>query len=131
MVKFRSNLQINKVEYDNPKQFKKPSTLLRKQLTNKQQVWSNYLVPNFMTSLIYILNFAADLCLAIQHYREEDYVSAFITFFLTYIPAISSFFFTLSNVDAWPGENFSCGNVKWLFGKFGEHLLFPVWAMYR
>lgn len=131
MVTFRSNLQINKVENDYPKQFKKPTTLLRKQLTNKQQVWSNYLVPNMMTSLIYILNFTADLCLAIQHYREENYVYASITFFLTYVPAIGSIFFTLSDVNAWPGDNCSCENFKWLFGKLGEHLLFPIWAMYR
>lgn len=131
MVKFQSTLQINK-EVEVPLKYTKPVTLFQSPLTTKQQVCSNYLLPNLFTTLLFILNFAADLCLAIQHSRDGNNVEAALTLFWMLVPTIGSIFFSLSDYDLWP-ERFGFGleNFKWMMVKLLEHSFFPVWAMYR
>ncbi|GLV38807.1 uncharacterized protein CBL_05806 [Carabus blaptoides fortunei] len=112
--------------------FSKPDTLLKSPLTLKQQSYWNYIVPVTLTTLIYILNFAADLCLVVQHNRDEQYFFAYITLAWIYLPVLGSFFLTMSNVDIWPEEQgFGRANLRWLCIKVLQHMFFPIWAMYR
>lgn len=112
--------------------FSKPDTLLQTRLTLKQQVYWNYLLPISLTTLIYILNFAADTCLVLQHKRDEQYFFAFVTSAWIHLPVVGSFFLTMSNVDIWPQQQgFGKENLRWLCIKVLQHLFFPVWAMYR
>lgn len=112
--------------------FNKSTTLLKYPLTRKQYVICYYLVPYCFSSALYIINYTADTVLSYQHYDEGDSYHASLTLFWTFVPAIACFFLGVTNLELWPNEE-KCGVLSWKwFGiRFIQHLLFPIWAMFR
>lgn len=112
--------------------FKKSTTLFQYNLTSKQNIYTHYILPTSLSLVIYILHLSSDLVLSYQHYKTENPFYASFTLFLIFVPAISSFFLTVINLNLWPDEE-TCGSrsIKWFFIRFFQHLFFPIWAMYR
>lgn len=112
--------------------FKKSTTLFNYRLKPEQNVYTHYILPTTLSLIIYILHFSIDVVLSYQHYKGGNPFYASFTLFLTFVPAIGSFFLTIINLDLWPNEE-NCGkrSFKWFFIRFFQHLFFPIWAMFR
>lgn len=106
--------------------------LLGYDLTAKQDVWVNYLLPTFGACLLFILHFASDLVLTYRHFVEENPIWASLTLFFMYLPVLGCFVITISSWELWPKYE-GCGwtNIKWALLKILQHVFFPIWSMWR
>ncbi|XP_022908319.2 uncharacterized protein [Onthophagus taurus] len=107
-------------------------TILGYELSAKQDVIANYLIPAITGCLCYILLFAADLGTVYRHFEEENPVWASLTLLFMFLPVIGCFIWVISSWELWP-EIEGCGrnNVKWALWKVLQHFFFPIWSMWR
>ncbi|XP_018577197.1 uncharacterized protein LOC108915611 [Anoplophora glabripennis] len=110
----------------------KNKVLLGYKLSSHQDALVNYLVPSICACLLYIFIIATDIAVIFCHYKNGDPIWASLTIFIMYLPLLGSFIIIISNWDLWP-ELVGCGieNIKWFVIKTLEHLLFPIWSMWR
>lgn len=107
-------------------------TLLGYELSPCQDAIANYLVPSICACLLYMFIIAGDVAVIFCHYKNGDPIWASLTIFFMYLPLLGSYIIIISNWELWP-ELEGCGieNIKWFIVKTLEHLLFPVWSMWR
>ncbi|XP_057666131.1 uncharacterized protein LOC130899946 [Diorhabda carinulata] len=106
--------------------------LLTYELNSKQDALVNYLVPSVCACILYMFLIAADIAVIFSHYKNGDPIWASLTLFILYIPVLASFIIIISNWELWPEfESCSKVNLIWFWTKVLEHLLFPVWSMWR
>ncbi|KAG5898961.1 hypothetical protein JTB14_004681 [Gonioctena quinquepunctata] len=110
----------------------KNKTLLGYKLTPRQDAIVNHLVPSVCACILYMFIIAGDVGVVVSHYRNGDPIWASLTLFFMYLPVIGSFVIIVSNWELWP-EFLGCGrkNLIWFCLKVAEHLVFPVWNMWR
>lgn len=110
----------------------KKSTILGYELTPRQDAWVNYLVPSIGACFLYMFLVASDISVVISHSRNGDPIWSLLTLFFMFLPVLGSFVIIVSNWELWP-EFEGCGreNIIWFWTKILEHLLFPVWSMWR
>lgn len=109
-----------------------PKTFINYELTPRQNVIINHFIPSICSLLLYILLFASDSVLVFRHYKDEDPIWASVTLFIIYLPSLCSYIVIISSWELWPKmEGCGCDNFLWWLIKTLEHLLFPVWAMWR
>ncbi|XP_045471042.1 uncharacterized protein LOC123678194 [Harmonia axyridis] len=101
-------------------------------LKPKQNALLNYLVPAFGGCILYIFLFASDVGLVHKHYENWHKGLAWISLMFMYLPAFGSYVIILSCLDLWPERRFGGKkNFFWLCHKTVQHLLFPVWSLWR
>lgn len=112
--------------------FKRQTTFLHYPLNKKQDIKHNLLIPLCVSCVVYMIHFAADIVLAYQHHNTENEFYRSLTLLWVFLPVIASFVLTVSNLKLWPEEEgFGRLSFKWLGVRILQHLLFPVWAMFR
>ncbi|XP_044266353.1 uncharacterized protein LOC123012471 [Tribolium madens] len=107
-------------------------TFLNYELTPRQDIIINYFIPSVCSFLLYIFLFASDCVVVFRHYKDEDPIWASVTLFIIYFPSLCSYIVVTSSWELWPEmEGCGCDNFLWWLIKTLEHLLFPVWAIWR
>ncbi|XP_066260718.1 uncharacterized protein [Euwallacea similis] len=110
----------------------KTKTLFGYELTPRQNLLLNHLLPSVLASLLFIFIIAADIGVIFRHYKDDDPIWASLTLFCMYLPALGSLVIILTDADYWPDpENMTKENFVWMIKKILGHLLFPVWSMWR
>ncbi|KAJ8912120.1 hypothetical protein NQ315_013209 [Exocentrus adspersus] len=111
---------------------KSKKTLLGYELSEREDAVINYLVPSVCACLLYIFIIASDIAVIFCHYKNNNPIWGSLTIFLMYLPPLGSYIIIVSNWELWPEEE-GCGmeNIKWFTWKTVEHILFPVWNMWR
>lgn len=107
-------------------------TFLNYEVTPHYDAVLNYLLPSVFSCILYILVFSSDVGMVFRHYKDDNPIWASVTLFVMYLPAIISYVLIVSDWLLWP-EMYGCSllNITWFTIKTLEHLLFPVWAMWR
>ncbi|XP_066157830.1 uncharacterized protein [Euwallacea fornicatus] len=110
----------------------KTKTLFGYELTPRQNLLLNHLLPSVLASLLFIFIIAADIGVIFRHCKDDDPIWASLTLFCMYLPVIGSLIIILTDADYWPDpENMTRENCAWMMKKILGHLLFPVWSMWR
>ncbi|XP_008544814.1 uncharacterized protein LOC103569338 [Microplitis demolitor] len=112
---------------------KKSTRCLKIPLKSTEQIYLIFLIPTLVSCCIYMINFASDLVVAIQHFRESNPVWGGLTIGFMYAPAIAYFVLTVSRPDWWMTEDqkLSRGVVAWFFIQLCQLIAFPFFALYR
>ncbi|CAH1186242.1 unnamed protein product [Phyllotreta striolata] len=106
--------------------------LLGYELTPRQDALVNHLVPSLGACILYVLLIAGDVGVIFRHYKDDDPIWGSLTLFILYVPVLASFIIVISNWELWPEfESCSRNNLIWFWTKVAEHLLFPIWSMWR
>lgn len=101
-------------------------------LSSKQNVYVNYLLPSIIGCLFYVFLFAVDFVTFYRHLRDDNPIWASLTLLFLYMPVIGCFILIVSSWELWPElDGFSFRNIKWFMFKFMQHLFFPLWSMWR
>ncbi|KAK9879719.1 hypothetical protein WA026_006779 [Henosepilachna vigintioctopunctata] len=107
-------------------------TLLGFPLTAKQDVLYNYLIPSTGACFLYVFLLATEISLIHRHFKDGNYVWAWITLVFLYLPAFGSCAITLSSLELWPDVKlWTKNNIVWVLIKIVQHLLFPIWSLWR
>ncbi|XP_043288528.1 uncharacterized protein [Venturia canescens] len=112
---------------------RKPARCLKVPLKSTEQIYLVFLMPILFGCAVYVINFAADFVVAIQHYREGHPFWAIATIALMYAPAFVYFALTVSRPDWWMTEDESIkdGVLAWFAMQILQLLAFPLFALYR
>lgn len=112
---------------------RKPTKCLQVPLKSTEQIYLVFLIPAIASCLVYVLHFAADLVVAVQHFREENPVWACITIGFMYAPALAYFILTISRPDWWMTDDDKLykGAFLWFLLQLVKLLAFPLFALYR
>ena len=111
----------------------RPTRCFKIPLKPTEHIYLLCLIPTLVKCILYVVNFSADLVVAVQHFREENPIWGFSTISLIYLPAIVYFVLTVSRPDWWmtDDDKVSKGAFAW-FGLQLCHLIaFPLFALYR
>ncbi|OXU28218.1 hypothetical protein TSAR_011729 [Trichomalopsis sarcophagae] len=112
---------------------RKPTKCLKVPLKSTEQIYLIFLIPAIASCLVYVLHFAADLVVAVQHFREENPVWACITIGFMYAPALAYFILTISRPDWWMTDDDKLykGAFLWFLLQLIKLIAFPLFALYR
>ncbi|XP_034943341.1 uncharacterized protein [Chelonus insularis] len=112
---------------------KKSTRCLKIPLNSTEQIYLVFLIPAVLSCCVYMLHFAADLVVAVQHFREENPIWGSCTIVFMYAPAIAYFILTVSRPDWWMTEDqkVSKGIFVWLTFQLCQLIAFPLFALYR
>jgi hypothetical protein len=102
-------------------------------LRSKEQIYLIFLLPSIVHCFVYVLHFSADLVVAVQHFKENNSMWAFITILFIYAPALVYFILTISRPDWWMTDydKMYKGIFLWLLLQLGKLIAFPFFALYR
>ncbi|XP_014204092.1 uncharacterized protein LOC106636260 [Copidosoma floridanum] len=112
---------------------RKSTRYMKIPLKSREQVYLVFLVPTIISCLVYVLHFAADLVVALQHYRENNPAWACITVGFMYAPAVAYFVLTISRPDWWmtDDDKLHKGAFLWCLMQIAKLVAFPFFALYR
>ena len=98
-----------------------------------EQIVLIFLIPTIINCYIYVLHFASDLVVAVQHFREHNPVWACITIAFMYAPALAYFVLTVSRPDWWMTDDDKLykGAFLWFLLQVVKLITFPLFALYR
>ncbi|XP_012524983.1 uncharacterized protein LOC105830291 [Monomorium pharaonis] len=102
-------------------------------LKSTEQIYLIFLVPALISCCVYIVHFAADLVVAIQHFREENPLWGLSTLTFMYAPALIYFILTVSRPDWWMTEEdkMTKGVLKWFALQVCQLVGFVFFVLYR
>ncbi|KAG5324831.1 XKR7 protein, partial [Pseudoatta argentina] len=102
-------------------------------LKSTEQIYLIFLIPTLINCFIYIIHFAADLVVAIQHFKEENPLWGICTVAIIYLPALMYFILTVSRPDWWMTEDdkISKGIVGWFALQMCQFIGFVFFVLYR
>lgn len=108
-----------------------PVRILGYSVKTRWQISLSYLIPCIVELIVYLCLMVVDGATVYQHLLDRNYLYAYITLGVVFVPAGLTFICVLMS-DQWPIEG-RCGSEKWKF--FGLQvvnlLLFPLCAVYR
>ncbi|XP_015126344.1 uncharacterized protein LOC107047929 [Diachasma alloeum] len=112
---------------------RKPTRCLKVPLKSTEQICLVFLIPAVIGCCIYMVHFAADLVVAVQHFREGNPIWGGCTLGLMYAPAVAYFILTVSRPDWWMTEDqkISWNVVTWFGIQIVQMIAFPLFALYR
>ncbi|KRT86406.1 hypothetical protein AMK59_160, partial [Oryctes borbonicus] len=95
-------------------------------------VWANYLIPSVIGCLLFILQTAADIGVVYSHFRENNPIWASLTISFLYCPVLGCLIWCTTSLELWPQiDGMGFENINWLLLKILQHVLFPVWGVWR
>lgn len=102
-------------------------------LKSTEQIYLIFLIPILLNCFVYIVHFAADLVVAIQHFREGNSLWGSSTIVFMYAPALTYFILTVSRPDWWmtDDDKVSKGVVYWFGLQVCQLLFFVFFVLYR
>ncbi|XP_071648953.1 uncharacterized protein [Temnothorax longispinosus] len=102
-------------------------------LKSTEQIYLIFLVPTLVNCFVYIIHFAADLVVAIQHFKEENPLWGMSTLAIIYAPALMYFILTVSRPDWWMTEDdkVSKGVLGWFGLQVCQFIAFVFFVLYR
>lgn len=120
-----------------------PKCLLGWPIKTKAQIWFNWIVPNVLEQLVYIVLIVADLAVTYQHFNDGNHLWGGLTLSFIWLPAILCFGTVIVSPRNWPeyysrashdtddnrGVSKQC--LRFLLILFFNVLLFPIAAMAR
>lgn len=121
-----------------------PTTLLGWPIKSRMQICFNWIIPNVLELLVYIILITADFAVTYQHFSEENHLYAGLTLSFICLPAFLTFCSIISSPQNWPqyfagGEEEDDSAVR-SCSQFSFHLIciflvnvviFPIGAMGR
>lgn len=112
---------------------KKSSRFLQVPLKPTEQIYLVFLIPTLITCVAYIINFSADLVVAIQHFKENNSIWGCCTIGFMYAPAIVYFVLTVSRPDWWmtDDDKLTKGVIYWFFRQLCQLMGFVFFSLYR
>lgn len=112
---------------------RKPTRCLKVPLKSTEQIYLVFLIPAVLGCCIYMVHLAADLVVAVQHFREGNPIWGGCTLGLIYAPAVAYFILTVSRPDWWMTEDqkLSWNVVTWFGIQICQMIAFPLFALYR
>ncbi|XP_051168800.1 uncharacterized protein LOC127286419 isoform X2 [Leptopilina boulardi] len=111
----------------------KPTHCLKIPLKSTEQIYLTFLIPTLLSCILYVLNFSADLVVAIQHFREDNPIWGCCTLAIIYLPALVYFILTVSRPDWWmtDDDKVTKGALSWFALQLCHLIAFPLFALYR
>lgn len=102
-------------------------------LKSTEQIYLIFLIPTLINCFVYIIHFAADLVVAIQHFKEENPLWGMSTLAIIYAPALMYFILTISRPDWWMTEDdkVSKGVLGWFALQICQFIGFVFFVLYR
>jgi len=102
-------------------------------LKSTEQIYLIFLIPTLINCFVYIIHFAADLVVAIQHFKEQNPLWGICTIAIIYLPALMYFILTVSRPDWWMTEDdkISKGIVGWFALQMCQFIGFVFFVLYR
>ncbi|KYN05138.1 hypothetical protein ALC62_03938 [Cyphomyrmex costatus] len=102
-------------------------------LKSTEQIYLIFLIPTLINCFIFIIHFAADLVVAIQHFKEDNPLWGMFTVTIIYLPALMYFILTVSRPDWWMTEDdkISKGVIGWFVLQMCQFIGFVFFVLYR
>ena len=102
-------------------------------LRSTEQIYLIFLIPAIINCFIYIIHFAADLVVAIQHFKEENPLWGASTIAFIYAPSLTYFILTVSRPDWWmtDDDKVSRGILRWFALQLFQFVGFVFFVLYR
>lgn len=112
---------------------RKSTCFMKVPLKSTEQIYLIFLIPALTNCFIYIINFAADLVVAIQHFKEENLLWGACTIAIMYAPALTYFILTISRPDWWmtDDDKVSKGIFRWFALQVFQLIGFVFFVLYR
>ncbi|XP_076764217.1 uncharacterized protein LOC143431393 [Xylocopa sonorina] len=112
---------------------KKPTRFLQVPLKSTEQIYLIFLIPTFISCVVYIIHFSADLVVAVQHFKEHNPAWGCFTISFMYAPAFVYFMLTVSRPDWWMTDNdkLTKGIICWFCLQFCQLVGFVFFSLYR
>lgn len=112
---------------------RKSTCCMKIPLKSTEQIYLIFLIPTLINCFIYIVNFAADLVVAIQHFKEENPLWGAGTIAIMYAPALTYFILTISRPDWWmtDDDKVSKGALRWFALQVFHFVGFVFFVLYR
>ncbi|KAM0728195.1 hypothetical protein ACS0PU_005664 [Formica fusca] len=112
---------------------RKSTCFMKVPLKSTEQIYLIFLIPALTNCFIYIINFAADLVVAIQHFKEENLLWGACTIAIMYAPALTYFILTISRPDWWmtDDDKVSKGIFRWFALQVFQFIGFVFFVLYR
>lgn len=112
---------------------RKSTCCMKISLKSTEQIYLIFLIPALINCFIYIINFAADFVVAIQHFKEENSLWGVCTIAIMYAPALMYFILTISRPDWWmtDDDKVSKGVVGWFALQVLQFIGFVFFVLYR
>jgi hypothetical protein len=108
-----------------------PEKILGYSIKTRWQIILNYLIPSTIELLVYITVMTVDAALVYQHIVDENFLWAWITLGIIFIPSVLTFICTIAS-DQWPVEHgFGSEKKKFFLHQCLNFLFFPICATYR
>jgi len=113
--------------------YRKSTRCMKVPLKSTEQIYLIFLVPTLINCFVYIIHFAADLVVAIQHFKEQNPLWGISTLIFIYIPALVYFVLTVSRPDWWMTEDdkLSKGVLGWFALQVCQFIGFVFFVLYR
>ncbi|XP_043460852.1 uncharacterized protein LOC122497670 isoform X2 [Leptopilina heterotoma] len=111
----------------------KPTHFLKIPLKSTEQIYLIFLIPTLLSCILYVVNFSADLVVAIQHFREGNPIWGCCTIAVIYLPALVYFILTVTRPDWWmtDDDKVTKGAFAWFALQLCHLIAFPLFALYR
>lgn len=102
-------------------------------LKSTEQIYFLFLIPTIVSCFIYVANFALDLVVAGQHFKEFNPVWGWVTIGIMYAPVAAYFIITVSRPDWWMTneDKLHKGVFFWFLLQILKLIVFPLFALYR
>lgn len=112
---------------------RKSTRCMKIPLKSTEQIYLVFLVPTLINCVVYIIHFAADLVVAIQHFKEDNPLWGMATLTFIYAPALIYFVLTVSRPDWWMTEDdkVSKGVLGWFALQACHFVGFAFFVLYR
>ncbi|XP_077275048.1 uncharacterized protein LOC143904327 isoform X2 [Temnothorax americanus] len=112
---------------------RKSTRCMKIPLKSTEQIYLIFLVPTLVNCFVYIIHFAADFVVAIQHFKEENPLWGMSTLAIIYAPALMYFILTVSRPDWWmtEGDKVSKGVLGWFGLQVCQFIGFVFFVLYR
>ncbi|XP_011175340.1 uncharacterized protein LOC105207517 isoform X1 [Solenopsis invicta] len=112
---------------------RKSTRCMKIPLKSTEQIYLIFFIPTLISCSIYIIHFAADLVVAIQHFKEENPLWGMSTLAIIYAPALMYFILTVSRPDWWMTEDdkVTKGVLGWFALQVCQFIGFVFFVLYR
>lgn len=102
-------------------------------LKPKDQIIVYFLMPAVVNCLLYIMQFAADFVVAMQHFKEQNFGWGWVTLAFICAPAVVYFLLTIARPDWWRTEEEESTSELciWFLLQLSCLVAFPLYALFR
>lgn len=110
-----------------------PCKVLGYPIKTRTQIYLSCLVTAILELFVYIVVVTTDICVAVQHLRDENLLYASLTLIFLCLPAIGCFCSIIVSPWQWPADNEQCGkeNFKFFLKQLNNLIFFPIASIYR